>query len=143
MAGQRGKENYILNVDTGTGTPTWTPLEQIQVGLNFNNTSDLVDVTTLSNTSNYKEYLAGDSDFEISGSFNIIPSAPAQAKILSAIAPAGNRKIKIQWAETKKAGDPLYSADVFVGSGNTTVDDPMTKSFSFKLAGTITTTTQA
>ena len=28
MAGQRGKGNFILKIDTGSGTPTWTTLEK-------------------------------------------------------------------------------------------------------------------
>ena len=143
MAGQRGKGNFILKIDTGTGTPTWTTLENLTNGVSFNKSRDAIETTSLSNTSNYKEYINGDADFEISGTFNIMPSSPAQAKVIAAAAPGGTGSVKVQWAETVKAGDPLYSAEMIVTTAETTIDDPMSFNFAFKLKGDVTTSTQA
>ena len=143
MAGQRGKGNFILKIDTGSGTATWTTLENLMSGVSFNKSRDSIETTSLSNTSNYKEYINGDADFEISGTFNITPSSPAQAKVIAAAAPGGNGIVKVQWAETVKAGDPLYTADMILTTATTTIDDPMAFNFAFKLKGDITTSTQA
>ena len=143
MAGQRGKGNFILKIDTGSGTATWTPLENLMSGVSFNKSRDAIETTSLSNTSNYKEYINGDADFEISGTFNIMPSSPAQAKVIAAAAPGGTGSVKVQWAETVKAGDPLYSAEMIVTTAETTIDDPMSFNFAFKLKGDVTTSTQA
>ena len=143
MAGIRGKGNFILKIDTGSGTPTWTTLENLTSGVSFNKSRDSIETTSLSNTSNYKEYINGDADFEISGTFNITPSSPAQAKIIAAAAPGGNGIVKVQWAETAKVGDPLYSADMIITTATTTIDDPMAFNFAFKLKGDITSSTQA
>ena len=143
MAGQRGKGNFILKIDTGSGTPTWTTLENLMSGISFSKSRDSIETTSLSNTSNYKEYINGDADFEISGTFNIMPSSPAQAKVIAAAAPGGDGSIKVQWAETVKVGDPLYTADMIVTTAETTIDDPMAFNFAFKLKGDVTTSTQA
>ena len=144
MAGQRGKGNFILKIDTGTGTtPAWTTLEHLINGVTFTKSRDTTETTTLSNTSNYKEYINGDVDFEISGTFNIMPSSPAQAKVIAAAAPGGAGSVKVQWAETVKAGDPLYTAEMIVATAETTIDDPMSFNFAFKLKGDVTTSTQA
>ena len=143
MAGQRGKGNFILKIDTGTGTPNWTTLEHLTSGVSFSKSRDAIETTSLSNTSNYKEYINGDADFEISGTFNIMPSSPAQAKVIAAAAPGGTGSVKVQWAETVKAGDPLYSAEMIVTTAETTIDDPMSFNFAFKLKGDVTTSTQA
>ena len=37
MAGQRGKGNFILKIDTGSGTATWTTLENLMSGVSFSN----------------------------------------------------------------------------------------------------------
>ena len=143
MAGQRGKGNFILKIDTGSGTATWTTLENLMSGVSFSKSRDSIETTSLSNTSNYKEYINGDADFEISGTFNIMPSSPAQAKVIAAAAPGGDGSIKVQWAETVKVGDPLYTADMIVTTAETTIDDPMAFNFAFKLKGDVTTSTQA
>ena len=143
MAGQRGKGNFILKIDTGSGTPTWTTLENLMSGISFSKSRDSIETTSLSNVSNYKEYINGDADFEISGTFNIMPSSPAQAKVIAAAAPGGDGSIKVQWAETVKVGDPLYTADMIVTTAETTIDDPMAFNFAFKLKGDVTTSTQA
>ena len=143
MAGQRGKGNFILKIDTGSGTATWTTLENLMSGVSFSKSRDSIETTSLSNTSNYKEYINGDVDFEISGTFNIMPSSPAQAKVIAATAPGGEGSIKVQWAETVKVGDPLYTADMIVTTAETTIDDPMAFNFAFKLKGDVTTSTQA
>ena len=143
MAGQRGKGNFILKIDTGSGTATWTTLENLMSGVSFSKSRDAIETTSLSNVSNYKEYINGNSDFEISGTFNIMPSSPAQAKVIAAAAPGGNGSIKVQWAETVKVGDPLYTADMIVTTAETTIDDPMAFNFAFKLKGDVTTSTQA
>ena len=143
MAGQRGKGNFILKIDTGTGTPTWTTLENLMSGVSFSKSRDAIETTSLSNTSNYKEYINGDADFEISGTFNIMPLSPAQAKVIAAAAPGGTGSVKVQWAETVKAGDPLYTAEMIVSTAETTIDDPMSFNFAFKLKGDITSSTQA
>ena len=142
MAGQRGKGNFILKIDTGSGTATWTTLENLMSGVSFSKSRDAIETTSLSNTSNYKEYINGDADFEISGTFNIMPSSPAQAKVIAAVAPGGVGSIKVQWAETVKVGDPLYTADMIVTTAETTIDDPMAFNFAFKLKGDITSSTQ-
>ena len=72
MAGQRGKGNFILKIDTGSGTATWTTLENVMSGVSFSKSRDAIETTSLSNVSNYKEYINGDADFEISGTFNIM-----------------------------------------------------------------------
>ena len=46
-------------------------------------------------------------------------------------------------AETVKAGDPLYTADMIVTTAETTIDDPMSFNFAFKLKSDITSSTQA
>ena len=143
MAGQRGKGNFILKIDTGSGTATWTTLENLMSGVSFSKSRDAIETTSLSNVSNYKEYINGDADFEISGTFNIMPSSPAQAKVIAATAPGGEGSIKVQWAETVKVGDPLYTADMIVTTAETTIDDPMAFNFAFKLKGDVTTSTQA
>lgn len=143
MAGQRGKGNFILKIDTGSGTATWTTLENLMSGVSFSKSRDSIETTSLSNVSNYKEYINGDADFEISGTFNIMPSSPAQAKVIAAAAPGGDGSIKVQWAETVKVGDPLYTADMIVTTAETTIDDPMAFNFAFKLKGDVTTSTQA
>ena len=143
MAGQRGKGNFILKIDTGSGTATWTTLENLMSGVSFSKSRDAIETTSLSNVSNYKEYINGDADFEISGTFNIMPSSPAQAKVIAAAAPGGDGSIKVQWAETVKVGDPLYTADMIVTTAETTIDDPMAFNFAFKLKGDVTTSTQA
>lgn len=143
MAGQRGKGNFILKIDTGSGTATWTPLENLMSGVSFNKSRDAIETTSLSNISNYKEYINGNADFEISGTFNIMPSSPAQAKVIAAAAPGGTGSVKVQWAETVKAGDPLYTADMIVTTAETTIDDPMSFNFAFKLKGDVTSSTQA
>ena len=143
MAGQRGKGNFILKIDTGSGTPTWTTLENLMSGVSFNKSRDSIETTSLSNTSNYKEYINGDADFEISGTFNITPSSPAQAKVIAAAAPGGTGTVKVQWAETLKVGDPLYTAEMILTTATTTIDDPMAFNFAFKLKGDITSSTQA
>ena len=142
MAGQRGKGNFILKIDTGSGTATWTTLEHLMSGVSFSKSRDTIETTSLSNISNYKEYINGDADFEISGTFNIMPSSPAQAKVIAAAAPGGTGSVKVQWAETVKAGDPLYTADMIVTTAETTIDDPMSFNFAFKLKGDITSSTQ-
>ena len=142
MAGQRGKGNFILKIDTGSGTATWTPLEHLMSGVSFSKSRDTIETTSLSNVSNYKEYINGDADFEISGTFNIMPSSPAQAKVIAAAAPGGTGSVKVQWAETVKVGDPLYTADMIVATAETTIDDPMSFNFAFKLKGDITSSTQ-
>ena len=142
MAGQRGKGNFILKIDTGTGTPTWTTLEHLTSGVSFSKSRDAIETTSLSNVSNYKEYINGDADLEVSGTFNIMPSCPAQEKVIAAAAPGGTGSVKVQWAETVKAGDPLYNADMIVTTAETTIDDPMTFNFAFKLKGDITSSTQ-
>ena len=142
MAGIRGKGNFILKIDTGSGTATWTTLENVMSGVSFNKSRDSIETTSLSNTSNYKEYINGDADFEISGTFNITPTSPAQAKVIAAAAPGGNGTVKVQWAETVKVGDPLYTADMIITTATTTIDDPMAFNFAFKLKGDITTSTQ-
>ena len=143
MAGQRGKGNFILKIDTGSGTATWTPLEHLMSGVSFSKSRDAIETTSLSNVSNYKEYINGDADFEISGTFNIMPTSPAQAKVIAAAAPGGTGSVKVQWAETVKVGDPLYTADMIVTTAETTIDDPMSFNFAFKLKGDITISTQA
>ena len=143
MAGQRGKGNFILKIDTGSGTATWTTLENLMSGVSFSKSRDSIETTSLSNISNYKEYINGDADFEISGTFNIMPSSPAQAKVIAAAAPGGTGSVKVQWAETVKAGDPLYNADMIVTTAETTIDDPMSFNFAFKLKGDVTSSTQA
>ena len=143
MAGQRGKGNFILKIDTGSGAATWTPIENLMSGVSFSKSRDAIETTSLSNVSNYKEYINGDADFEISGTFNIMPSSPAQAKVIAAAAPGGTGSVKVQWAETVKAGDPLYTADMIVTTAETTIDDPMAFNFAFKLKGDVTTSTQA
>ena len=142
MAGQRGKGNFILKIDTGSGTATWTTLENLMSGVSFNKSRDSIETTSLSNTSNYKEYINGDADFEISGTFNITPSSPAQAKVIAAAAPGGTGTVKVQWAETLKVGDPLYTAEMILTTATTTIDDPMAFNFAFKLKGDITSSTQ-
>ena len=143
MAGQRGKGNFILKIDTGSGAATWTPIENLMSGVSFSKSRDAIETTSLSNVSNYKEYINGDADFEISGTFNIMPSSPAQAKVIAAAAPGGTGSVKVQWAETLKAGDPLYTADMIVTTAETTIDDPMAFNFAFKLKGDVTSSTQA
>ena len=142
MAGQRGKGNFILKIDTGSGTATWTTLENLMSGVSFNKSRDSIETTSLSNTSNYKEYINGNADFEISGTFNITPSSPAQAKVIAAAAPGGTGTVKVQWAETLKVGDPLYTAEMILTTATTTIDDPMAFNFAFKLKGDITSSTQ-
>ena len=142
MAGQRGKGNFILKIDTGSGTATWTPLEHLTSGVSFSKSRDAIETTSLSNVSNYKEYINGDADFEISGTFNIMPTSPAQAKVIAAAAPGGTGSVKVQWAETVKVGDPLYTAEMIVSTAETTIDDPMSFNFAFKLKGDITPSTQ-
>ena len=142
MAGIRGKGNFILKIDTGSGTPTWTTLENVMSGVSFNKSRDSIETTSLSNTSNYKEYINGNADFEISGTFNITPTSPAQAKVIAAAAPGGNGTVKVQWAETVKVGDPLYTADMIITTATTSINDPMAFNFAFKLKGDITTSTQ-
>ena len=142
MAGIRGKGNFILKIDTGSGTATWTTLENVMSGVSFNKSRDSIETTSLSNTSNYKEYINGNADFEISGTFNITPTSPAQAKVIAAAAPGGNGTVKVQWAETVKVGDPLYTADMIITTATTTIDDPMAFNFAFKLKGDITSSTQ-
>ena len=142
MAGQRGKGNFILKIDTGSGTATWTTLENLMSGVSFNKSRDSIETTSLSNTSNYKEYINGNADFEISGTFNITPSSPAQAKVIAAAAPGGAGTVKVQWAETVKVGDPLYTAEMILTTATTTIDDPMAFNFAFKLKGDITSSTQ-
>ena len=143
MAGQRGKGNFILKIDTGSGTATWTLLEHLMSGVSFSKSRDSIETTSLSNVSNYKEYINGDADFEISGTFNIMPTSPAQAKVIAAAAPGGTGSVKVQWAETVKAGDPLYTAEMIVTTAETTIDDPMSFNFAFKLNGDVTSSTQA
>ena len=83
MAGIRGKESYLVKINTGTeATPVWTALEEIQPGLTFNYSRDSIETTTLNNTTNVKTYISGDSDFSISGTFNMIPGKIAQEKVL-------------------------------------------------------------
>ena len=41
MAGQRGKGNVILKIDTGSGTATWTPLENLMSGVSFNKSREV------------------------------------------------------------------------------------------------------
>ena len=65
------------------------------------------------------------------------------AKVIAAAAPGGTGSVKVQWAETVKAGDPLYTADMIVATAETTIDDPMSFNFAFKLKGDITSSTQA
>ena len=67
----------------------------------------------------------------------------AQAKVIAAAAPGGAGSVKVQWAETVKAGDPLYTAEMIVATAETTIDDPMAFNFAFKLNGDVTTSTQA
>ena len=143
MAGQRGKGNFILKIDTGSGTATWTTLENLMSGVSFSKSRDAIETTSLSNVSNYKEYINGDADFEISGTFNIMPSCPPQAKVIAAAAPAGTGSITVQWAGTVKVGDPLYTADMIVTTAERTRDDPMAFNLAFKLTGDITSSTQA
>ena len=144
MAGIRGKESYLVKINTGTeASPVWTALEGLQPGLTFNYSRDAIETTTLDNTTNVKTYISGDSDFSISGTFNIVPGKTAQEKVLSAAMVGGDGKIKVQWAETVGTGEPLHTADMVVTTGTDTVTDPLTFAFEFKLMDEPVTTTQA
>ena len=144
MAGVRGKLHYILKINTGTeATPVWTALEELVPGVSFGGSRDAIDTTNLNNTSNVKTYIAGDSDFSISGSFNIVPGKVAQEKVISAAGFGGSGEIQVQWAEIVGAGKPLYTGNMVVTTNTKTVQDPYTFDFEFKLMDEPTTTTQA
>ena len=115
----------------------------MQPGLTFNYSRDAIETTDLDNTTNVKTYISGDSDFSISGTFNIVPGKTAQEKVLSAAMVGGDGKIKVQWAETVGAGEPLHTADMVVTTGTDKVQDPLTFDFEFKLMDEPTTTTQS
>ena len=144
MAGIRGKESYLLKINTGTeALPVWTALEELAPGLTFNYSRDAIETTTLNNTTNVKTYISGDSDFSISGTFNMMPGKIAQEKVLQAAMVGGSGKIQVQWAETVGTGEPLHTADMTVTTGTDTVQDPLTFDFEFKLMDEPVTTTQA
>ena len=144
MAGIRGKESYLLKINTGTeALPVWTALEELAPGLTFNYSRDAIETTSLNNTTNVKTYISGDSDFSISGTFNMIPGKTAQEKVLAAAMVGGSGKIQVQWAETVGTGEPLHTANMTVTTGTDTVQDPLTFDFEFKLMDEPTTTTQS
>ena len=144
MAGIRGKESYLLKINTGTeALPVWTALEELAPGLTFNYSRDAIETTSLNNTTNVKTYISGDSDFSISGTFNMIPGKIAQEKVLSAAMVGGTGKIQVQCAETIGTSEPLHTANMTVTTGTDTVQDPLTFDFEFKLMDEPTTTTQA
>ena len=144
MAGIRGKESYLLKINTGTeAVPLWTDLEELSPGLTFNYSRDAIETTSLNNTTNVKTYISGDSDFSISGTFNMMPGEIAQEKVLSAAMVGGSGKIQVQWAETVGTGEPLHTANMTVTTGTDTVQDPLTFDFEFKLMDEPVTTTQA
>ena len=144
MAGIRGKESYLLKINTGTeALPVWTALEELAPGLTFNYSRDAIETTSLNNTTNVKTYISGDSDFSISGTFNMMPGEIAQEKVLSAAMVGGSGKIQVQWAETVGTGEPLHTANMTVTTGTDTVQDPLTFDFEFKLMDEPVTTTQA
>ena len=144
MAGIRGKESYLLKINTGTeALPVWTALEELAPGLTFNYSRDAIETTTLNNTTNVKTYISGDSDFSISGTFNMMPGKNAQETVLAAAMVGGSGKIQVQWAETVGTGEPLHTADMTVTTGTDTVQDPLTFDFEFKLMDEPVTITQA
>lgn len=144
MAGIRGKESYLLKINTGTeALPVWTALEELAPGLTFNYSRDAIETTTLNNTTNVKTYISGDSDFSISGTFNMVPGKTAQEKVLAAAMVGGTGKIQVQWAETVGTGEQLHTAAMTVTTGTDTVQDPLTFDFEFKLMDEPVTTTQA
>ena len=55
-----GKATQIL-LDTGTTTPTWTPVAQVQEVGDINVTAEEVDVTTL-DAGDYRDYISGFKD---------------------------------------------------------------------------------
>ena len=55
MAGQRGKGNFILKIDTGSGTATWTTLEHLMSGVSF---SKYLEKPLKANSAKYLQSIA-------------------------------------------------------------------------------------
>ena len=144
MAGERGKKHWLLKVNTGTiAVPVWTPLEEVALGASKDFSRDKIETTTLNNITNIKTYIAGDSDFSIKGTFNIVEDAPGQAVVVKAAHPGGDGVIGVQWANRVGTGQPLYTAQMIVTAATETNQDPFTFDFEFALQDEPEETTQS
>jgi len=128
----RAPGNQILKVDLSTTEPPYfVDLEMVEQGLTMGGSTDTFSMDTLDNTSGFKIVAPGDTDYEISGSYIMKSGAVGQEALRKAFGSAA-KTIKVQWAEEKKTGLPLYTALCVVTAGVTTHSDPLRRSFTLK-----------
>ena len=139
----RAPGSQILKVDTSaTATPSFVDLEMVEQGLTMGGNTDTIPMDTLDNTSGFKIVSPGDTDYEISGSYIMKAGAVGQVALRKAFGSTA-KTIKVQWAEEKGAGRPLYTALCVVTAGVTTHSDPLKRSFTLKPTEAPVETTQA
>ena len=139
----RAPGSQMLKVDTSaTATPSFVDLEMVEQGLTMGGSTDTFSMDTLDNTTGFKIVAPGDIDYEISGSYIIVSGAAGQTALRKAFGSTA-KTIKVQWAEEKKTGLPMYTALCVVTAGVTTHSDPLKRSFTLKPTEAPVATTQA
>ena len=139
----RAPGSQMLKVDTSaTATPSFVDLEMVEQGLTMGGSTDTFSMDTLDNTTGFKIVAPGDTDYEISGSYIIVSGAAGQTALRKAFGSTA-KTIKVQWAEEKKTGLPMYTALCVVTAGVTTHSDPLKRSFTLKPTEAPVATTQA
>ena len=114
----------------------------VEQGLTMGGNTDTIPMDTLDNTTGFKIVAPGDTDYEISGSYIIVSGAAGQTALRKAFGSTA-KTIKVQWAEEKKTGLPMYTALCVVTAGVTTHSDPLKRSFTLKPTEAPVATTQA
>jgi len=139
MAHLRGKGNAYLKIGANKLTGT-------KGDLNLPSFSRDTIETTDDDDQGYKTFIPGDSEQEVSGSYNYEDEASSPLA-QEAIADNANNNtgatLTIEWAKETATGKKKWSASAFVTSWNPVNGDPMTETFTLKITGAVTESVQA
>ena len=101
--------------------------------------------TTDDSSGGFKEFIEGDREVTIAGSFNyqqsVSTSAPAQATLIDNATAGGD--IEIEWAYETGAGKDNYSGTAILTAFGSTNADPQVQTFTLRLKGVWTEGTQS
>jgi hypothetical protein len=127
-------QGTVIAIDTGSGTPTWTPIKEVVSFTGFDGSAAEIDVTSLESTA--KEFLMGLQDF---GSFtmecNYLPADTGQSALRTAKAARTKEDFKVTFSDASTASFSGYVLSAGVSGG---VDSKMDTSFAIRITGNVT-----
>jgi len=139
MAHLRGKGNAYLKIGANKLTGTKGDLNLPSFSRDTIETTDDDDI-------GHKSFLPGDSEQEVSGSYNYEDEASsplAQEAIADNANDNTGALLTIEWAKETGVGKKKWAASAFVTSWNPVNGDPTSESFTLKIAGAVTESVQS